>query len=324
MNSYRIGNESKYELFKYHKLGIGKHSVVYLGRCLNQDKKIIIGRDDGYVAIKKIDMRNFSEEIHKITRNEIYILNKLKNNPHKNIVKCFDIIEDVDITYIITEYCDGGTMNSILIKPIKMEYIKYYFGQLIDSIYFLHENNIIHRDIKPANILFTNNMKMIKLCDFGFSEDLSLKKNNALNSMCGSPLYMAPEILLRKSCDMTIDIWALGIILFEMMFGFHPFYDCKDMHQLIESISENKLYKSELKYINFTVFSEDMELLEKFLKYDSINRIDLKDSNINRWKKNMYADMSNNFNISDIYYFNEIKKSMENTDENNDDIFEMD
>jgi myosin-light-chain kinase len=220
---YKIGN---YEVHKKIELGRGMYSIVYKGYG-----------PEGIVAIKKINKTKMSFKILKMLDDEINIMKFIKENPHENIVKCHNIIDDIDTIYIILEYCDNDLKN-ILKKQIKEQYAKQYYLQIINGLNYLHNNSIIHRDIKPSNILLTNDNKTIKICDFGFA-----KKNNISNIdkisasvICGSPLYMAPEIFKNKEYGFNTDIWASGIILFEMLFGYHPLYQCKIIDDLTSSL----------------------------------------------------------------------------------------
>ena len=230
---YRIGTgDSVYEVYKSNKIGDGTHSVVYMGRCIGTKK---INRDDKIVAIKKINLLKLTPSNMKMLNSEINIINELFECDHPNVIKYYDIIDDIDTIYIIMEYCENGDLSKQLVgKPLKYGYIKNYFRQIINAIQFIHNKNIIHRDIKPKNILIANNKKTIKICDFGFSKHYDKKKMNM--TLCGSPLYMAPEIYKKNGYFESVDIWALGIIFYEMVYGYNPFFECNDISLLSEVI----------------------------------------------------------------------------------------
>lgn len=272
---YRIGGECKYEVFRSNKLGTGRYSCVYLGRCLNIEKMQKINRKDGFVAIKKINMYGISYDSNKMLLNEIMIIKKMIQFGHTNIVKYYDVIEDIDTAYVIMEYCDGGNLEKLLGKPLKLEFIKCYFGQLMNALYFLHTFDIIHRDLKPSNILLMDGGKTLKICDFGFAKvSTGLKK---VNTICGSPLYMAPELLNKKNYDSSCDVWALGMILFEMMYGYHPCDKCKDIDELILYVTDNKIKIPSIGQINDTLNDEIIDLVTKMLDSDDTKRITLDD-----------------------------------------------
>lgn len=291
IDTYRIGNKCKYEIFKYQKLGNNIYSSVILGRCLNLEKLKQIYNKEGLVAVKIIDIHKFTFDVQQLFINEINILKEFKIY-HPNIVNCYDCIEENDITYICMEYCNNGCLKDLLIKPMKINYIKYYLNQLINALYFLQKFNILHRDIKPSNILITQDYKILKLAEFGFAKFISEQSN--VNSICGSPLYMSPEMLSQKNYDNSIDIWSLGIILFQMMFGYHPCYMCKDINDLKLFISENKIIFPIT--INDTINNSDIVFLKQLLEIDVGKRIKLNELYNHDWLNNNFV-----FDYSDIY-----------------------
>jgi serine/threonine protein kinase len=276
---YRISSETAtYEIFKSSILGTGTYSIVYLGRCISSKIPEKILRTDKLVAIKKINMRKLNQHSSKMLTTEIGIIKEMILNKHQNIVDCYDVINDLDVTYIIMEYCDGGDLSSLLIgKPFKNLYIRYYFGQIVNAIKFLRENTIIHRDMKPKNILLVNDKKILKLCDFGFA-----KHNNSLKrvtTVCGSPLYMAPEIYKQESYTESVDVWSLGIILFEMVFGIHPFAKYNDVESLSASIVKNDIQIGTSNEVSY----ECLNLLQQMLQKYEYNRINIDELFLHPW-----------------------------------------
>lgn len=277
---FRINtDESIYEIFKSHTLGTGSYSNVYLGRCLNSIKinKIDL-KEDKYVAIKKINKTRLSSQGIKMLSIEKTINENIMNWKHKNIVRCYDIIDDIDVIYIIMEYCENKDFSHLLIKrPVKHLYIKYYIKQIIDALKFLHEKNIIHRDIKPKNILLTNNYKEIKLCDFGFAKQPDgLKK---VLTVCGSPLYMAPEIYKKQGYNNSVDIWSLGIILYELIFGIHPLASLYDVKNITDFLTNNDINIPNTDRVSFNC----LDLLRNMLNKDENNRITIDELFIHPW-----------------------------------------
>ena len=266
---YKIGTgDSIYEIYKSKKLGTGTYSSVLLGKCISEKKAKEIKRIDKLVAIKKINIANLSINGAKMLTTEIEIMKEIINYSHPNIIKCYDVIDDIDVIYIVMEYCDGGDFSSLLIKkPIKYEYIKYFFQQIIKAMVFLHDNKIIHRDIKPKNILILNKEKILKLADFGFAKHLDTFKRTL--TVCGSPLYMAPEIYQKVGYTESVDVWSLGIILYEMVYGKHPLNDCIDPKTLANFVMNDDIYIPENKYVDKSC----LNLLKKMLKRKEADRI---------------------------------------------------
>lgn len=232
-------------------IGKGTFSVVYKG----YHKETLEN-----VAIKKIIFGNATTVNSKIAQQEKSIMEKLL---HPNIVKFIEATLDAEnnIHYVF-EYCECGTLAHFLNgKPLKEKYALGYMKQLANALHYLVENQIIHRDLKPQNILLTNNYKTLKLADFGFAKYLRTETNTnstgfgkpysisskshvetdsveqLCETICGSPIYMSPEII--KSCcyNNKSDLWSVGIILYEMITGTTPYkaYNHIDLLHKIET-----------------------------------------------------------------------------------------
>lgn len=129
--------------------------------------------------------------------------------------------------YFVYEYCNGGTLEKQISsyrntpeKVIPLAKSITYFGEILSAFKLLTRNKIMHRDLKPDNILLHNGK--IKIADFGFSKSLRSPTDLA-QTMLGSPIYMAPEVLNGDPYTMKADIWSLGVVLYEMVFGVCPF-----------------------------------------------------------------------------------------------------
>jgi len=209
MNNYIFGN---YVMIN-EKISSGSFSTIYQG-IHNLTKNI--------VAIKKI---NNNRKLQKYIDNEIKIMSNLKNT---NIVELYKSASKDNYIYLILEYCEKGDLSSYLKKNILTEKdTNTIFVQIVNGIEYLHNNEILHRDIKPHNILIDRNNN-IKICDFGFACYYS----KIDNSLCGSPFYMAPEMLRREIYDIKIDIWSLGILLYQLLTNQIP-YMSKTIKELV-------------------------------------------------------------------------------------------
>jgi tRNA A-37 threonylcarbamoyl transferase component Bud32 len=140
---------------------------------------------------------------------------------HNNIARLFDYYEDKKAYYLIMEYVDNGTLfNKIQkVNGLPEEKALKYFVQVSSAIFFLHENQFIHRDIKPENCLIDKNDN-VKLCDFGWTVEIS--KGERI-TFCGTYEYMAPEIIKEVPYNHMIDVWSLGVLLYELIHSFSPF-----------------------------------------------------------------------------------------------------
>jgi serine/threonine protein kinase len=138
----------------------------------------------------------------------------------------------------------------------------YYFTQLL---------GIIHRDIKPANILLSNSIP--KFADFGFAVCKYVPSNNTSNYNVGTPLYMAPESLLQNTYSYKSDIWSLGVVLFEMLYGKTPFYS-PDETQLKKKLKEYETH-SQIPLPNESIPQSILAIIAGMLAYEPSKRWNL-------------------------------------------------
>lgn len=264
---------SDYIICKNICIGQGAFSKVYLGHLKNDTSK--------RVAIKEININQISDQLRDRFFEEMNIMNILKKNPHKNIVKCNSITHTLDKIYLIMEYCECGELSKIVKKKLTEKKTKFYFRQIVEAVIHLDKLNIIHRDIKPANILLSDNFETIKLTDFGLSRVIS--NSNMLNTMCGSPFYMSPEILNDQSYNKYTDIWSLGIILYELVYGSHPFKFCSNINDLKGMLKDSEITYFERNKRGAIVSVECIDLMKKLLDKDLHSRIKLSEILNHNW-----------------------------------------
>ncbi|KAK3262632.1 hypothetical protein CYMTET_28523 [Cymbomonas tetramitiformis] len=183
------------------------------------------------VAIKFILKHGKSEkDIHNL-RQEIEILRSLE---HPNIIQMLDAFETRTEFCVVTEYAQGELFEILEDdKSLPESTVQHIAKQLVAALHYLHSNRIIHRDMKPQNILICSGC-VVKLCDFGFARVLS-QNTMVLTSIKGTPLYMAPELVQEKAYNHTVDLWSLGVILYELYVGQPPFYT-NSIYKLITHI----------------------------------------------------------------------------------------
>lgn len=136
------------------------------------------------------------------------------------------------------EYCPGGELFNLLSKRGKFteDQTRFYAAQIVLALEALHNKNVIYRDLKPENVLI-DDKGYIRIADFGLSK-ANVKGARDATSVCGTPEYLAPEILLNQGHGKPIDYWALGAIIFEMLTGLPPFYS-ENRDELFERIKHS-------------------------------------------------------------------------------------
>ena len=205
-----------YKLLKL--LGEGSFGKAYL--CENLS-------DNSHCVIKQIPLDGLDEQEKKETYNEVLILKKVN---HSNIIKFIDVFKKskpINTLNIVTEYADDGDLNQKIEKlrqkksPLTEKEIINYLIQICLALNHIHKKKIIHRDIKSGNIFLTKG-GLVKLGDFGISKGFKNTWEKA-KSKVGTPYYLSPEIINSKPYDSKSDIWALGVLLYEMMTFKMPF-----------------------------------------------------------------------------------------------------
>ena len=221
-------------------------------------------------AIKLIDKTKFENQLQRqLFAREVEIMYKIS---HPNIVKLYSHFEDKFNCYLVMEYIKQGNLYTLLQsqpnKNLDQKSIANYIVDLISSLYYLHNMNpkIIHRDIKPENLLLCKD-NHLKLTDFGGSNYYF--QNNARFTTIGTKIYQSPEMLLNKGYDTRVDIWAIGVLLFELLCGYPPFK--KDTHSLEDNIINLR--------INWPVKMNLLgkNLISKILKIEPDNRLTLEE-----------------------------------------------
>ena len=196
------------------ELGIGSFGTVYL---------VAHKKTKAQYALKVIDknLQDNIEEKDSFCR-EVEIMYKLN---HPNIVKLYGHFEDDNCCYFIMQYIPKRSLFEIITRPREtpnLKLISSVMKDLLSAVYYLHnmKPTIIHRDIKPENILLDENSKAY-LTDFGWSNYIINERRR--QTVCGSPLYLPPEMVSHIGHDETVDIWCIGVLLFELITGKPPF-----------------------------------------------------------------------------------------------------
>ena len=214
----------------------------------------------------------------RFIENEIKIHSSLH---HPNIIQLYGRIETKQGIILVLEYADNGNLFCMLKKNIKLREIKayHYFANICEGIRYLHEKNLIHRDIKPENILL-NKGGSVKICDFGWST----RGDTSRSTYCGTLAYMAPEIINGCSYTNKVDIWALGVLLYEMIQGSTSFLSPRK-HEKIQRTADSINFSS-----NFSHSAR--KLIEKLLDEDPSKRATIQEVFEHEWMLRYSLDQS--------------------------------
>ncbi|XP_063151809.1 serine/threonine-protein kinase ULK2 isoform X2 [Candoia aspera] len=208
--------------FEYSKkdlIGHGAFAVVFKGRHRK--------KTDWEVAIKSINKKNLSKS-QLLLGKEIKILKELQ---HENIVALYDVQEMPNSVFLVMEYCNGGDLADYLQAKgtLSEDTIRVFLQQIAAAMRVLHGKGIIHRDLKPQNILLSYASRRkssvsgirVKIADFGFAR--YLQSNMMAATLCGSPMYMAPEVIMSQHYDAKADLWSIGTVIYQCLVGKPPF-----------------------------------------------------------------------------------------------------
>ena len=197
-------------------LGEGSFGKAYLAKCDKEDKKYVI---------KQVMMEGMTDQDKRDTFNEAAILKKLD---HPNIIKFKEVFlqrKPKEALNIVTEFADGGDLSQKIEqqkkKPFTEDQILDYITQICLALQHVHKKKIIHRDLKSGNV-FLMKSGIVKLGDFGIAKGLKSTWEKA-KTMVGTPYYLSPEIIKNEPYDSKSDIWALGVLLYEVMTFKMPF-----------------------------------------------------------------------------------------------------
>ncbi|KYQ91552.1 protein serine/threonine kinase [Tieghemostelium lacteum] len=200
----------------------------------------VVKKDTGKIyAMKVLNKKNILErkEIDH-TRAERNILKKLV---HPFLVNLNYSFQTEDKLYFIMDYVNGGELFYHLQKDEKFDYdrVKFYCAEIVCGLEYLHACGVLYRDLKPENILLTEDGH-ICMTDFGISKEGLISDNDRTATFCGTPEYLAPEILKGEAYGKAVDWWSFGTLVYEMLTGIPPFYS-QDVRVMYNKIMNDKL-----------------------------------------------------------------------------------
>ncbi|MBA0713892.1 hypothetical protein Golax_012894 [Gossypium laxum] len=279
----------KYELGKL--LGCGAFAKVYHARDVDSGQSVAIKA----VSKKKVLKGGFMAHVKR----EIAIMRRLR---HPNIVKLIEVLATKTKVYFVMEFAKGGELFTRISRGRFSEDLsRRYFQQLISAVRFCHSRGVFHRDLKPENLLLDDNWNL-KITDFGLSAVTDqIRPDGLLHTLCGTPAYVAPEILAKKGYDgAKIDVWSCGIVLYVLHAGYLPFNDPNLM------VMYRRIYKGEFRFPKWT--SPDLRrFLSRLLDTNPETRITVDEIITDPWFKKGYKETK--FNAEDF----ELKGDIQST-----------
>ncbi|CAD8100213.1 unnamed protein product [Paramecium sonneborni] len=272
LKSIRRSPEDFEIIIKDNKMELGKGSY----GCV----KLVKDKQNGQMyAMKVMNKKQIFEycSVENLKR-EIKIQRRLQ---HPHITKLFHYFEDKENVFLILELAENGSLFSYIRKrkrlPENEAFV--YFFQTCLGIDYLHKKNIIHRDLKPENLLL-DKQGNVKVCDFGWSAETT--QNGVRRTFCGTLDYMAPEMLKNQPYSFTLDIWCLGILLFELIHGFAPFKGRNENEKC-----HNIVKMTPIEY-DLQISPEAKTLIQGILKHNPNERLSMNQIFDHLWMKKFY------------------------------------
>ncbi|KAK2965516.1 hypothetical protein RJ640_008866, partial [Escallonia rubra] len=279
---------------------VGKYEI---GKTLGEGSfaKVKYAKNDetgDSVAIKIIDRDRVLR--HKMVEQIKREISTMKLIKHPNVLKLFEVMASKTKIYIVLEYVNGGELfdKIALHGRLKEDEAKKYFQQLINAVDYCHSRGVYHRDLKPENLLL-DSFGFLKVSDFGLSAfSQQVKDDGLLHTACGTPNYVAPEVLTDKGYDGTsADIWSCGVILFVLMAGYLPF-DEPNLPSLYRRIQ-----KADFSCPSW-FSSASKKLIMRILDPNPITRIKIQEILDNDWFQKAYKpphfEQGEDVNLDDV------------------------
>lgn len=282
-----------------------------VGRCLGRGKfgNVYLARErtSGFICCLKIMYKSqlIKHRVVDNLRREILIQSHLR---HENVLRLYSFFWDEEKIYLVLEVANKGELYAVMgqnqeniereaqERGVEPEYrglpedtAKSYFKQMVLALMECHKKHVIHRDIKPENILVSvdkNGKDILKLGDFGWSVHLQDKRERRM-TLCGTLDYLAPEMVRKEAHQFGVDVWALGVLLYEFLVGRPPFERrCTDGDQVKETqLTFHAITACDLEFEDSCVGPEAKDLMRRLLEKDADKRLPLSEALQHPWLK---------------------------------------
>lgn len=261
------------------------------------------------VAIKILDRDQVLR--HKMVEQLKREISTMKLIKHPNVIKIFEVMASKTKIYIVIEFADGGELFDKIAKHGRLgeDEARRYFQQLINAVDYCHSRGVFHRDLKPENLLLDSH-GVLKVSDFGLSAlSQQLQGDGLLHTACGTPNYVAPEVLKDKGYDGTAsDVWSCGVILYVLMAGYLPFDEPSLMALYLKICSADFTFPSWFS-------SGAKKLIKRVLDPEPLTRITVAEIIEDEWFKKEYRppqfEQEAHVNVDDVdAVFNDSKEHL--------------
>ncbi|KAF1968469.1 catalytic subunit of the PKA [Bimuria novae-zelandiae CBS 107.79] len=234
-------------------LGTGSFGRVHLVQSKHNQRYYAVK------VLKKAQVVKMKQVEH--TNDERRMLQQVK---HPFLITLWGTFQDSKNLYMVMDFVEGGELFSLLRKSQRFPnpVAKFYAAEVTLALDYLHAQNIIYRDLKPENLLLDRHGHL-KITDFGFAKEVP----DITWTLCGTPDYLAPEVVASKGYNKSVDWWSLGILIFEMLCGFTPFWDGGSPMKIYENI-----LKGRVKYPPY-IHPDAQDLLQKLITPDLTKRL---------------------------------------------------
>lgn len=247
------------ESFTFHKvLGKGNYGKVMLASLKE-------GGDGRYFAIKAIKKSSLIDDEsleHVLAENRV-----LQTLNHPNLVRLYSSFQTADRLYFVMEYVNGGELFYHIGKEKRFteDRVRFYAAQILVALQYLHQKEIVYRDLKLENLLIDQD-GYIKITDFGLCKE-GIGTDDTTSTFCGTPEYLAPEILEEENYGKSVDWWALGVVMYEMLLGRPPFGPANNMEKLFYNILHQPIQ------FGNSLSERSLSILQRLLERDFTKRI---------------------------------------------------
>jgi len=279
-------------------LGEGAFSVVIEGTKKSSGESF---------AVKVVTKSKLTKEDEVALKDEIQVLKDLK---HAHIIQLYDVFEEKDFWYLVTEKMTGGELFDRIVS-------KSFYNEkeardvcriLFEAIGFCHEHSVAHRDLKPENLLLLSESDdaEVKIADFGFAKKVLTP--NSLTTQCGTPGYVAPEILEGIAYDTKSDMWSLGVIVYILLGGYPPFIE-QNQRELFRKIRKGQ-YEFHEEYWG-SVSADAKDMISSLLTVQPAKRLSAKEALNHKWMTqddSVLAGMDLGTNLTELRKYNAKRK----------------